>query len=81
MKTKILIKQFLICINYLKFMKNAFISCGFILLFVFILHGFTIEKFLWYLCMVIVMTPILYIFDKYLMKPIIREYFNFSEEK
>lgn len=60
-------------------MKSAFYTTAFILLFTFIKYGFTLKTILWYLFFVIILTPILYVLNEFILKPFIKKYFNFKK--
>lgn len=60
-------------------MKNAFFSTAFILLFTFIIHGFSLKNLLWYFIFVVILTPVVYFLNKYILKPLIKKFFNFKE--
>lgn len=60
-------------------MKNALYTTALILLYTFIKDGFSLETFLWYVLSVIIITPVMYALDRFVLKPFIKKFFNFEE--
>ena len=48
--------------------KETFYDVAFILLFTFVVYGFTLDNLLWYVASVIVLTPVMFIIQKYVLK-------------